>query len=300
MNETGAVACRPRSRREPDAKAGSSAELIPAKQVVELVVLWAKGQTAHCRLLGSEYTVRLGSRRVWAPGEILQVRVLKPWKRGDVRLAGEVESARIDTAALKLIPLRLEPSGTWDPAKHYWGDKGEPIQKWAKPIIARGPRPAFEMEQVLPGYDYEDPELDPIGISVDLKASGDIVGARKTLMDLCRADLRCLDAHAHLGNLAFDRRPADAIRNYEVGLRIGELSLPKAFDGVLLWGMMDNRPFLRCMCGFGLCLWRLRRVKEALAIFNRMLWLNPDDNQGARFLIHDIREGRSWERRRFD
>jgi hypothetical protein len=35
--------------------------------------------------------------------------------------------------------------------------------------------------------------------------------------------------------------------------------------------------------------WRLRRVKEALAIFNRMLWLNPDDNQGARFPRHSGR-----------
>ena len=29
---------------------------------------------------------------------------------------------------------------------------------WAKPIIGRGPRPAFEMEQVLPGLDPDEPE----------------------------------------------------------------------------------------------------------------------------------------------
>jgi hypothetical protein len=47
----------------------------------------------------------------------------------------------------------------------------------------------------------------------------------KILMDLCDADLRCLDAHAHLGTLVFDSRAADAVRHYEVGVRIGELSL---------------------------------------------------------------------------
>jgi tetratricopeptide (TPR) repeat protein len=110
-----------------------------------------------------------------------------------------------------------------------------------------------------------------------------------------RADLRCLDAHAHLGNLDFDGRPADALRHYEVGMRIGELSLGKDFEGVLLWGFIDNRPFLRCLHGFGLCLWRMGRFEEALRVFDRMLWLNPSDNQGVRFLIGDVRAKNEWK-----
>jgi hypothetical protein len=43
------------------------------------------------------------------------------------------------------------------------------------------------------------------------------------LVELCEADLRCLDAHAHLGNLLFDHSPADAMRHSKVGLRTGEL-----------------------------------------------------------------------------
>lgn len=45
--------------------------------------------------------------------------------------------------------------------------------------------------------------------------------ARKILMDLCQADLRCLDSHSHLGHLVFDYYPQDAIKYYETGLRIG-------------------------------------------------------------------------------
>ena len=86
-------------------------------------------------------------------------------------------------------------------------------------------------------------------------------------------------------------RPKDAIRHYEVGFRIGELALGPNFDGLLPWGHIDNRPFLRCMHGFGLCLWRLGRFEEAGRIFDRMLWLNPSDNQGVRFLI-DGRAGK--------
>ena len=113
-------------------------------------------------------------------------------------------------------------------------------------------------------------------------------------MELCQADLRCLDAHAHLGNLEFDDHAADAIRHYDVGLRIGELSLPEAFDGLLPWGFIDNRPFLRCLHGFGLCAWRLGRFDEAERVFRRMLWLNPADNQEVRFLIDAVRAKSPW------
>jgi tetratricopeptide (TPR) repeat protein len=151
------------------------------------------------------------------------------------------------------------------------------------------------MEQVLPGADPDDPDTDPILESNDLKDSGDLKRARAALMRLCEVDLRCLDAHAHLGNLAFDHAPKEAIQHYEASLRIGELSLGREFDGVLPWGLVDNRPFLRCMKGFGLCLWRLGRFEEAQAIFERMLWLNPSDNQGVRFLVGDVRARLRWE-----
>src|SRR5660398_318965 len=113
-------------------------------------------------------------------------------------------------------------------------------------------------------------------------------------MELCQADLRCLDAHAHLGNFVFDRIPEEAIRHYDVGVRIGDLSLGDEFDGVLPWGHIDNRPFLRCMQGFGLCLWRLGRFEEAERIFGEILWMNPSDNQGVRFLIGEVRARKAW------
>lgn len=145
---------------------------------------------------------------------------------------------------------------------------GEPIEEWARPIIARGPRPAFEMEQVLPGEDPDDPFDDPITKSNDLKDAGDF---------------------------AFDTRPEEAIRHYEVGLRIGELSLGDDFEGVLPWGHIDSRPFLRCMHGFGLCLWRLGRFEEAERVFDRMLWLNPSDNRGVRSVIGEVKAREAWK-----
>jgi hypothetical protein len=264
----------------------------------ELVVLSVKKTTARCRQLQSNHTITLRAGRIWdvIPGEIVIVRPRKQWNyAGNAYLSGLIESTRIDASALGLVPLRLEDHGNWDPAEEYWGEQGEPIDKWAKPIIARGTRRQFEMEQVLHGADPDDPFSDPITESNDRRESGDTQGARDLLMELCQSDLRCLDAHAHLGTLIFDTRPKDAIRHYEVGVRIGELSLGASFDGLLPWGWIDNRPFLRCMHGFGLCLWRLGRFEEAGRILHRMLWLNPSDSQGVRFLIDDIHAKISWE-----
>lgn len=56
------------------------------------------------------------------------------------------------------------------------------------------------MQQVLPGEDPDDPFSDPITESNDRKDAGDFVGAEKLLNEMCEADLRCLDAHAHLAS----------------------------------------------------------------------------------------------------
>ncbi len=269
--------------------------------LVELVVLSVKERAARCRLLGSNRVITLRASRLWdvVPGEIITIKPLRQWRyAGHPYLSGEVKSTRLDVTALGLVPLRLEELGMWDPKEEYWGEEDDPVDEWAKPIIAYGPRPEFEMEQVLPGANPDgDPFEDPIINSNELKDNGDPLGAKKILMEICQDDLRSLDAHAHLGNLFFDSMPEKAIRHYEVGLRIGELSLGKDFDGVLHWGLIDNRPFLRCMHGYGLCLWRLDQFEAAESVFERMLWLNPSDNQGVRFLIDDVREGTVWEER---
>lgn len=284
------------SRRKRQPKATS--DDLDLSGPVELIALSVKERAARCRLPGSDRVITLRAGQLWdvVPGEIVTVKPRKLWRYGGhPYLSGEIESKKLDVAALGLVPLRLEENGMWDPKEQYWGEEGDPIEDWEKPIIARGPRPEFEMEQVLPGEDPDDPFSDPITEANDLKEAGDHLAAEKILMALCESDLRCLDAHAHLGNLAFDNRPQDAIRHYDVGFRIGELSLGDGFDGVLLWGHINNRPFLRCMHGYGLCLWRMGRFDEAGRVFERMLWFNPPDNQGIRFLIEHVRARKRWE-----
>ncbi|MEW6523466.1 MAG: tetratricopeptide repeat protein [Bacillota bacterium] len=165
-------------------------------------------------------------------------------------------------------------------------------------IILAGPRPAYEMEQVVPGANWEE-MIDPISHSVELKKAGDWEGARRLLHKCLEADLRCLDAYAHLGNMYFGKgkwqgEVERALHTYLAGVQMGDLALGPEFRGVLPWGMIDNRPFLRCLHGLGLALWRLGRTDEARAVFVRMLWLNPMDNQGARFLLADLDAGKTY------
>lgn len=40
---------------------------------------------------------------------------------------------------------------------------------------------------------------------------------------------------------------------------------------------------------------RIDSFEEAGSIFDRMLWLNPSDNQGVRFLIDQVRAKAKWE-----
>jgi len=264
---------------------------------IELVALAIRTNAVSCGILGKGYTLTLrpsGYPEI-APGEIVTVSPRKKWQyRGHLYLAGEITASRTDVPALGLVPLTLHEMGMWDPKEHYWGEPDEPKEPWARPIIRRGIRPEYKMEQVLPGEDPDNPDTDPILEAVELKQAGDHRKARRMLMDMLVSDLRCLDAHAHLGNFAFARNPDMAARHYDMGVKIGELSLGKDFDGLLPWGCIDNRPFLRCLHGYGLCLWRFGRLRDAEKVFTRMLWLNPTDNQGARFNLYDVKRGKIW------
>ena len=66
-------------------------------------------------------------------------------------------------------------------------------------------------------------------------------------------------------------------------------------NDVFPWGLIDNRPFLRCLHGLGITLYRQRNVVDAMSIFQKMIWFNPNDNQGARFLTDSLVKGIKWE-----
>ena len=89
-----------------------------------------------------------------------------------------------------------------------------------------------------------------------------------------------------------------AIRHYEVGVQIGELSLDETFGGSLPWNLAGNRPFLHCLRGLGECQWDLERHDEAVRTFERLLRLDHEDGQDIRSMLAALRDGETWEAHR--
>jgi hypothetical protein len=236
--------------------------------------------------------------RRWAEGEPLRPDHGTPPRDamrdcGRLHVSGSKLSHRFEA---KRLGLRYQ--GEWDPQEFLEQELGgtaeRDIPHYYLPILAVGLRPEYEMDQVIPGLNPSDDD-DPIVMAADMNRCGDRAGARHGLMGLLAEDPRCVDAYAHLGYFDIGVDPEMALRYYRAGMDIAELSLPAGFNGVLPWSHLDNRPYLRCLHGAGLCHWRLEGPEEAQEAFERMPWLSPRDNQGAAMLIEDVRAGRPWQ-----
>lgn len=161
--------------------------------------------------------------------------------------------------------------------------------------LTRGRRAMFEMERLVPAGDPDDPDLDAILAANERYAAGDRAEMEPLLTSLLAQDLRCLDAHALLGDHEFQYWPVKALRHYTLGAAIGALSLGQDFEGVVPWELGDNRPFLRCLRGTGRCAFRLGDTDSAASAFHRLLQLDPGDGQDARSSLAAIEAGRTWK-----
>ena len=265
---------------------------------LDLVVLALKSNALRCRVLGTEREITLRT----AVRTRCRARSSRSSPTGSGPTPGtrtcraRCRAAGSTCAALGLAPLGLEPEGDWDPEEEYWGEEGEPLDEWAKPIVARGKRPAFEMEQVLPGADPDDWDTDPIIEASELNAAGDRAAAPRAPHEGARRGPALPRRPRPPRQLRLrPQTPSRRCATTGSASGIGALTLGTDFDGVLPWGLIDNRPFLRCLHGLGLCFWRLGDLEEAAKTFTRMLWLNPSDNQGARFNLANVQAGRTWE-----
>lgn len=272
---------------------------IDVTKPVELIVLVVKERAVRCRQLDHQKVITLKASEAFktVPGLVISVELNKSWQfKGHPYLSGRIVSTRVDAGALGLRLLEVDVVGAWDPAEAYAHDEEnhedtELVDDAIKAIIARGPRPLCAMQQVLPGFDTDDlidVGCDPIIEANELREKGANGEAQQLLYGLLEADLRCLDAHAHLGSMAFDSLPRRALDHYEVGVKIGELALGDSFQGVLSWHDIDNRPFLRCLHGYGLCLWKLARFEDSAKVFRRILELNPMDEMDINTMLPEV------------
>ncbi|MGI6615481.1 MAG: hypothetical protein ACOX30_05625 [Dethiobacteria bacterium] len=75
---------------------------------------------------------------------------------------------------------------------------------------------------------------------------------------------------------------------YRRAVRAGELSLGELFfkrNEGHFWGVIESRPYMRALDGLADTLWKQGSHEETLEIYQKMLRLNHNDNQGIRYLL---------------
>ena len=96
----------------------------------------------------------------------------------------------------------------------------------------------------------------------------------------------CADAYNLLADEA--ATPEETRDLYIRGVEAGQLALGpegfEEFDGHF-WGFLETRPYMRARHGLAMTLLQLGEEDAALEHFRAMLKLNPNDNQGIRYLL---------------
>jgi hypothetical protein len=248
---------------------------------VDLVVLACKSNALRCRLLGSarEVTLRTAVRDE-IPGSIITVTPKKQWTHArHPYLSGDVSSVRIDASVLGLVPLALH------------GEDEVHAKSRGRDAVGDG-RPVYRLVQIAPASDDEGADLLlEAQECIDARAYAE---ADELLHKVLAVDLRHLDAHALLGERNLSSWSTLALHHFELGVAIGSLTVGEDFDGVLPWGLVENRPFLRCLHGLSRALLRRDRREDAAAALRRLLRLDPADHLGAGASVAAIEAGKTW------
>ncbi len=100
-------------------------------------------------------------------------------------------------------------------------------------------------------------------------------------------DPDCAEAYVCLAETA--SRAEEALSAWEQGVAVATRALggAESMDRYAghFWGRLETRPYMRARLGLAQCLWTLRRQEEAVAHCRELLRLNPNDNQGVRYVL---------------
>jgi tetratricopeptide (TPR) repeat protein len=144
-----------------------------------------------------------------------------------------------------------------------------------------------------------------LGLATPLEQAQDMVSAaweqpsRKKRRKLAKRALEissdCADAYMLLAQDA--EKPETAKELYEQAVAAAERALgPDLLRKAVghFWGLVETRPYMRARAALAECLWENGEKDAAIDHFHDLLRLNPNDNQGLRYILADwlLEEGR--------
>lgn len=112
---------------------------------------------------------------------------------------------------------------------------------------------------------------------------------KKLVKQALELDPNNADAYNYLASIEKDIE--GAIKMYEKAIKAGEKTLGKKFfkeEKGYFWGMIETRPYMRAKAGLADCLYAKKEVDKAIEIYEEILELNPNDNQGIRYLLSTL------------
>jgi len=144
--------------------------------------------------------------------------------------------------------------------------------------------------QELTGGEIIAPARTPLQQAQDVMYDAWEATSRKQRVTMARKALvicpDCADAYVVLAEETV-RTPEEARDLYAQGVAAAERALGEAFKEYegSFWGFVETRPYMRAREGLAQCLWLLEEHEAAIDHFSEMLRLNPNDNQGIRYIL---------------
>ncbi len=112
---------------------------------------------------------------------------------------------------------------------------------------------------------------------------------KKLVKQALELDTNNAEAYNYLASIEEDIDKAIVL--YEKAIKTSEKTLGKKFfkeEKGHFWGLLETRPYMRAKAALAECFIVKNEIDNAIEIYEEMLELNPNDNQGIRYILSTL------------